>query len=254
MAIIDGKKSMVTQRDAGFTLVELMITVLLAGLIIGSVYTAYLSLQRKYYAQEQVVEMQQTLRAAMDILVRDIRMAGYSPNGSANAGIVTATVGQLRIRQDLTNTAGTSDDGDGAFDGPNEDVTFGFAPADDAGADGVADANVATFLRQDASVPAGTAQDLAENIVAVKFIYIIEDDNGELVPANEDSPVVIDKIRAIQISILARADRPDPEYRGGEIFTPNPSDTNKKWGPYPDQFRRRLMVTTVQCRNLGLKK
>ena len=245
MAIIDGKKSMVTQRNAGFTLVELMITVLLAGLIIGSVYTAYLSLQRKYYAQEQVVEMQQTLRAAMDILVRDIRMAGYSPNGSANAGIVTATVGQLRIRQDLTNTAGTSDDGDGAFDGPNEDVTFGFAPADDAGADGVADANVATFLRQDASVPAGTAQDLAENIVAVEFNYLDED--GEPL----DVPVALGDVRSIQISLLARADRSDPEYRGGVTYI---TGSGESWGPYPDQFRRRLMVTTVQCRNLGLKK
>lgn len=246
MAMNDRKPDMNIPRNDGFTLVELMITVLLASLIMAAVYTAYLSMQRSYLAQEQVSEMQQTLRAAVDMMVREIRMAGYNPAGSANAGIVTATAGQLQIRKDITNTAGTSEDGDGALDGPNEDVTFGFAPADDAGGDGMADAGVATFSKQPF---AAGFQDMAENIVAVEFNYFIEGNNGSLSSTTSPSAGQVDKVRSIQISMLARSDRADPRFTGGQQFVTGSGAT---WGPYPDNFRRRLMVTTVQCRNLGL--
>ena len=237
---------MLIKQNQGFTLVEMMITVLLAGIIMAAVYSAYLTMQKSYVVQDQVAEMQQTLRAAMDYVVRDIRMAGYNPTKKANAGIVTATAGQLRVSKDITDNAGTGTDGDGDVADQNEDTLFSFIPADDANNDGIADAGAGIFARQ-AQAGAGGApfQDLAENIVAVEFNYILKNGTETQTP----TAAQLAEIENIQISMLARADRSDPDFPGGERFEPGSGKT--VWGPFNDRFRHRMLITTVQCRNLG---
>lgn len=237
---------MLIKQNQGFTLVEMMITVLLAGIIMAAVYSAYLTMQKSYVVQDQVAEMQQTLRAAMDYVVRDIRMAGYNPTKKATAGIVTATGGQLRVSKDITDNAGTGNDGDGDVADQNEDTLFSFIPADDANNDGIADTGAGTFARQ-AQAGAGGApfQDLAENIVAVEFNYILKNGTETQTP----TAAQLAEIENIQISMLARADRSDPDFPGGERFEPGSGKT--VWGPFNDRFRHRMLITTVQCRNLG---
>lgn len=59
----------------GLTLIELMVAMTVGMVVLGALTTT-LILQRKAYAiQEQVVEMTQTARAAMDIIGREVRMA-----------------------------------------------------------------------------------------------------------------------------------------------------------------------------------
>ncbi len=234
------------KKSEGFTLVELMITLLLVGVVTGAIYSSYITMQRSYIAQDQIAEMQQNLRAAMDIMVRDIRMAGYDPTKSASAGIVTASKGSLQFTRDTTNDAtGTADDGDGDLLDLNENTTFGFSLANDANGDGIADAGVAPFGRR--AFAAGF-QDLAENIVAVEFNYILKNNTNTLAPLAGQ----LNDIRSIQISMLARADRADPEYRDARQYV---TGSGAIWGGaagFNDNFRRRLMITTVQCRNMGL--
>ncbi len=59
---------------AGFTLVEMMISITLLGTIMIGVYNLYLSQQDQSLIQEDVVELQQNLRVAMDTITRDMRM------------------------------------------------------------------------------------------------------------------------------------------------------------------------------------
>ena len=61
----------------GFTLLEVLITLLLTGFTMVTVYQLYLSAQKTVLAQEEVVELQQNLRIAMERLTRDLRMAGF---------------------------------------------------------------------------------------------------------------------------------------------------------------------------------
>ncbi|MBW2568666.1 MAG: prepilin-type N-terminal cleavage/methylation domain-containing protein, partial [Deltaproteobacteria bacterium] len=69
-------------RESGFTLVELLISMTI-GLIILTALSSTFLMQRKIYdVQEQMVEMVQTARAAMDMMTREIRMAGYDPTGA----------------------------------------------------------------------------------------------------------------------------------------------------------------------------
>jgi prepilin-type N-terminal cleavage/methylation domain-containing protein len=65
----------------GLTLIELVVALAIGLIVIGAVYRTFSSQQRTYTVQEQVAEAQQNARAAMTILMRDLRMAGYGKPG-----------------------------------------------------------------------------------------------------------------------------------------------------------------------------
>lgn len=60
----------------GFTLVELLVVTAILGLVIGAVYSLYLTHMRTAYSQDEVVEVQQNLRIAMDAISKELRRAG----------------------------------------------------------------------------------------------------------------------------------------------------------------------------------
>ncbi|MEC4686515.1 MAG: prepilin-type N-terminal cleavage/methylation domain-containing protein [Nitrospirota bacterium] len=61
----------------GFSLVELMIALLITALVLGGIYTAFVVQQRSFIAQDQVTETQGSSKIAFDMIVNDIRNAGY---------------------------------------------------------------------------------------------------------------------------------------------------------------------------------
>lgn len=63
--------------SSGFTLVELLIAMGLSGIAACMVTYLFISQQRSYRIQIRLSALQQNLRTAMNILSRDIRMAGY---------------------------------------------------------------------------------------------------------------------------------------------------------------------------------
>jgi len=64
-------------NERGFTLVELLITMTISLIILTALSSTFLMQRKIYDVQEQVVEMVQNARAAMDMMTREIRMAGY---------------------------------------------------------------------------------------------------------------------------------------------------------------------------------
>jgi type IV pilus assembly protein PilW len=81
----------------GFTLVELLVAMAMAGIVIGAIYSTFKSQQDSYVNQEVVAEMQQNLRAALYMMARDIRIAGYDPSEVADAGIVSAGPNSINL-------------------------------------------------------------------------------------------------------------------------------------------------------------
>ena len=77
------------KSQQGFSLVEVLIAMAISSIVIAGTYEIFYSQQRSYLAQNRVVEMQQNLRAGLYLMVKDIRSAGYDPNGSGNFGFVT---------------------------------------------------------------------------------------------------------------------------------------------------------------------
>ncbi len=113
-------------ESRGFTLVELMITMVISGIIVAAIYAAYILQQRTYTAQDQVAEMQQNIRAAMMIVNKEVRMAGYDHgNGTNDAscnvgatgspvvpGVLSAAAGQLDFSMDLNSNGDCADPGE----------------------------------------------------------------------------------------------------------------------------------------------
>jgi prepilin-type N-terminal cleavage/methylation domain-containing protein len=97
-------------KEKGFTLVEILIVALMLGLVLGSVYSLYSTHQRSAYIQDEVVDVQQNLRIAMESVTRDIRHAGFlisrmrQAGFSAKSGTGGIAVGNGNIEQPV-NTA-----------------------------------------------------------------------------------------------------------------------------------------------------
>jgi type IV pilus assembly protein PilW len=53
------------KSNQGFTLVELMVSLVVAGVVLAGICTTFYSQHTSYLDQEQIVSMQQNLRAAM---------------------------------------------------------------------------------------------------------------------------------------------------------------------------------------------
>ncbi len=75
------------RRNQGFTLVELLISLVLAMIVTAGVYAVYAFEQRSYRDQQLSLEARQNLRGAMIMLEQQLRMAGYDPNATRQFGI-----------------------------------------------------------------------------------------------------------------------------------------------------------------------
>ena len=64
------------RRHGGFTLVELMVTVVVAGLVAASTFVFFAGQQRIYDTQTKLLNVQQNLWAAMEVISRHLRSAG----------------------------------------------------------------------------------------------------------------------------------------------------------------------------------
>jgi type IV pilus assembly protein PilW len=64
-------------NEKGITLIELLVALVICGFVIAGIYRVFVAQTRAYTVQDQVVEVQQNIRSAMEILLRDVRMAGY---------------------------------------------------------------------------------------------------------------------------------------------------------------------------------
>ena len=155
----------------GFTLFVLLVAMAITGIVAGAIYTAFQSQQKSYLIQEQVAEMQQNLRAAMDIMVREIRMAGYS-QGASGFGITDIRPRDINNNVDITVTGNgafefTADfDDNGTLSG-GETVSFSVYDSPVAAPDGIND------LGRNSG---GGRQLVAENIEALGFAYAFDAD------------------------------------------------------------------------------
>lgn len=196
----------------GFTLVELMISLLIGGIVMGGVISAFLSQHKAYLAQDDNVFMQENLRSGVEIMTRDLRMIGYDPDG-LGAGFVAAAANSITFTK-----------GDDA--GGLETITYSLY---DAYGDG----------DNDLGRNAGAQMPVAENVDALDLVYL--DRNGNVTPVLAD-------IRTIQLALVVRAATQDSSYVDTNIYT-NLQGT-VILPPPNDNFRRRLYRSTVVCRNL----
>jgi len=74
-------------------LLELLVVMVVMGLVVTAVYTLFLSTQKTAITSEEVVDVQQNLRFALDQLAGDIRMAGFMvPEGTPALATTPASI------------------------------------------------------------------------------------------------------------------------------------------------------------------
>ncbi len=169
-------------NEQGFTMVEIMVALAISLILMGIAVKIFLVQQKAYNVQGQLSEMQQNIRAATDMIVRETKMAGYDPIETGFNGI-TYDIFQLRILAD------TAELPDGTTTGTNEDITYKYYGDPD-------------FKIKRKGSTGGSFQPLAENIQAFIFDYY---DAGGVGTTTSTA------IRQIKITITGRTDKPDPD-------------------------------------------
>jgi prepilin-type N-terminal cleavage/methylation domain-containing protein len=95
------------QETKGFTLVELLISMVVASVLVGAIYSSYVIQQKAYTVQRDLSRMENCLRAAMQIIRSDLLNAGRSGAMDGQYGIQDSR----RYNQWNLNTLDTSVNG-----------------------------------------------------------------------------------------------------------------------------------------------
>ena len=223
-------------RSAGFTLIELMIAMAIASIVTVVMYVSFESQVRGQVSQDVSLSMTQSVRAAMEIIASDIRMARCDPTEMANAEIVIANSNNLVLTMDIGG--GPQGEPDGDTNDANERVQYTINEDGDlaraTGIGGVLEPLHSTDLACD----------------ALNFVYL--DANGNPMTPLPLSANRRSDIRFIEVSIVVRsADATNPSLLRQQ--TDNRSYVNLQGAeilpPPGDTFRRFQLSTTIACRN-----
>ena len=266
----------------GMTMIELLIAMAVASIVMAILYSTYQLQQKSYVTQQLVTDMQQNARAAMALMKREIRMAGYDPisvDGVDNDGLngvddAAETSGAAILMAGSVKIQLTSDiSGDGDVSDTNEDVTYSLVGSD--------------LMRQDG---AAAPQIVAYDIEAIGFAYAYDDDLDNQLDSFDDDPDkpviwaipqnvtdnklgkcldtdqngVIDasdavggvnlpsqiefgKIKMVKIWLLAKTRYPVRGFRDNRTYI-----VGKQHITVNDSYKRQLLTATVHCRNMGI--
>lgn len=164
--------------QSGFTMIELLISMAIGLLIIAALSSTFVTQRQSYDIQQQITAAVQTARAAMDMISRELRLAGYDPTDIGLIGI-PYSADQLQVLADL--------DGDGLTTSPNEDIIYKYNLED----------------MQITRNTGGGDQPFAENAQEFAFDYL---------DANGSSTADAAQIRQVKIALTIRTEKPDPDY------------------------------------------
>jgi len=247
----------IRNTKAGFTLVELMVAMAISGVVLGSIYKVYSAQLQTHTTQQQAVEMQQTMRAVLYLMERDIRMAGYAPLGGLSDPVISiANNDQIQFVMDITGgqSDGLDNDGDGntdettageEFDGIDNDSDGDVDEADEADESRYGDGDsldageqIHYYLRSDTALirnadygDGAGIQDrpVAAKINALNFRYL--DENGTTLDDDGAGNVVASRSQIRSVVVTLR----------GTVGT-NPGAKEKEM----------TLAAEIKCRNLGL--
>ena len=254
-------------KNGGFTLVELLVGLLISGIIMTGLYITFSNQQRHYRAQLDVTAMQQNIRASLNLLSSDIRMAGFEEWGVGQAEIVAARPDLLYFTVDLNEDGDVNDAGEHiAYDLYDPSITPTAYNASWTGGTllGRSTGNATFGVSELPAAGSGhwevnghsPADEAIDNIERLEFFYLDEDG----APTTTATA-----IRTVVVSILARADKPDNSFTNNQTYTPASQlpayggTAGATYGSTPaagwvvnDNFRRRMQIMRIECRNVGL--
>ena len=175
-------------------MVELLVSLLLTSIIMTAVYSVYRVQTHSAKLQESRLEAQEYARSVLDMMVREIRNAGYAPTGAACAVVVSASSQTIQFRYDA-NANGVCTDSD-------EDITYTF---DTTGCTG----GLGNITRNGSGNPLTNC-----NVTSSFDLRYFKQDGTEL-----SRPVAsgeLANIQRVNITLIVQSLKPDTEF-GGQL-------------------------------------
>jgi type IV pilus assembly protein PilW len=168
---------------AGFTLIEMMVALAIGMIVIASVAGTFTAQTRQNKAEEEISQLHQNVRGALDLMSRELMQAGYKAPGGSVTG-VTYSATQLLIQADIN--------GNGSIDTGNTSLEYIIYTRD---------SGTNQITRQLGS--SGTPEVIADSITQCDFAY--KDASGTATTTSAS-------IRKVTITITGRTAKPDPSY------------------------------------------
>jgi prepilin-type N-terminal cleavage/methylation domain-containing protein len=236
------------KNNKGFSLVELLVAVAISACVLTAICSLYVSSDKVYTAQNQIAQAQQDARAGLDILGREIRMAGFIAPGdriaiNTDAGLPVSD-GVDESLEEATPIAITFEV-DTDNDGVTEAVRYAYNPNPAA----------LEITRQewawngagwqewtDAIANPLGAQTIIPNVTACTFVYDTDADPGNGTLAAPLTATQRATVRVVTITIEVRTARTDPSYVNRDT-TSTQINTN---------YRTRTLQSRFFVRNMGL--
>jgi type IV pilus assembly protein PilW len=275
----------------GITLIELLVALTISAILVAGIYRTFIHQQHTYTVQDQVVDMQQNVRLAINRMTRELRMAGYGKMDAAFFGkvggkgggkvhgsfedVVTPGGGGTSVTviggyQTLTTLSANANIGSNTIQ-VNDVTGIDLVTKQYISINGVESHQINKITGNQIEFKGG--ETLSENHLAGEPVYLVmaityshgvpgdplrgvpgdpllRDDHLGAEPqpvaenvenlqfayfdANGNPTANPPDIRMIQLTIIARTDKTDPELA--------------KAG---DGFRRRTLTTNIQLRNLA---
>ena len=234
MKIITTRSS---QHQAGMTLIEIMIALLIGAFLLGGVLQIFINAKQTYRMQDNLSRLQENGRFALDLIGRDVRMTSYWGCLTRAPGDITVVNSTVTLKAAFTTTPPA-----GASCGTTVDPTAAYY-TDATSTISYSINNANTSLRKTTN---NQSNDLIEGVENMQILYG-EDTNDTdnwanyYVPAN--NVVNWENVVSIRVSLLIRsledniADQPLAYTYNGTTTTPT------------DRRLRRVFTSTYTVRN-----
>jgi type IV pilus assembly protein PilW len=167
----------------GFTAIELLVSLAIMSIALTSIYSMYMSFIRTCTKEGVKIRVQQNVRSGLDMMIRDIRLAGLDPDGTGDFGIVAVTSQRIQFTADR--------DMDGELD--DADATDGIdAPDMEHMAYEYDGSGILKMVLYKANGNLETDEIMAENVTDLTFTYF---------DSNADTTSNLDEIRTVDIQM-----------------------------------------------------
>ena len=165
---------LITSGTGGFTVTELVLALAIMMMVMASIVSLLISLNRVYAAQSVIAGVQQVTRAGINIMTRNIRLAGLNPRKINQIGILEASVNKIRFQHD-TNGSGTIETGQ------DEDSAY------------LLNGNHQLIRQKDGN--SRSNKSLVDHVSDLTFKYV---------DRNNEETSILDEIHTVEISLTVR--------------------------------------------------
>jgi Tfp pilus assembly protein PilW len=202
------------RKARGYTFIELLVSMVFTFILLGVIYAVYRVQVHTVKVQEKRQEAQEYARAVLDMMVREIRNAGYNPTQlilptglncggtplPGIPGVVSATSTLFKLTYDYRGSSSTPD---GNCDDADEEITYEYqTPGPQSCSTGTGD-----IVR----TANGTSEVLTDcNVTGVTFQYYAQNSSTVM------SLIVVANIQRVKVSLTVQSKDPDGQF-GGQL-------------------------------------